>query len=123
LLKIYAKLKQLSSRAAAGARTDDEAGSPLMGVLLAEDRTQWWAAERDGTCCFRCGESLDDASATVFWRGCGGWLELHGPCASRLGMHLIADAREAQPSSGDRVWVTRATRVLAVGLRRQEQRA
>lgn len=94
-----------------------------MGVLLPQDRIQWWAADRDGSCCFVCGESLDAAPATVFWKGLGGWLELHISCATYLGVHLIGDAREALPSTGERIWVARATRVLASGLRAQEQRA
>jgi hypothetical protein len=84
-----------------------------MGVLLAQDRSQWWATERDGTCCFTCGESLNGPFATVFWKGCGGWLELHPNCATDLGTHLIADAREALPGTGDRLWVARAARVIS----------
>lgn len=69
--------------------------------------------------CSECGDAL--AGVAVLWHAAAGELHLHAECAQRLGVHFIADAREARLSSGQPPWARRAAQAAGRALRAQEQ--
>ena len=64
-----------------------------MSVLYPEQASEWWVEAPEPWGCLSCG--ADVAPPLVFWRAADTSLLFHSSCASRFGMHLIADAREA----------------------------
>lgn len=71
--------------------------------------------------CFYCGEPLWDDSAkamdhAVYWSGCTieRWLGLHPGCATVLGAHLIADARDATRKQGGYVSLRSETKAPSI---------
>lgn len=80
-------------------------------ILLAEDVGEWWAPAT--TECFLCGTRVDPPG--VYWVA-GSNLLLHPDCATCLGQHLIADAREAQLASGRPPWASRVTRAALAAI-------
>lgn len=64
-----------------------------MSIVVPSDQGAWWDASG---ACFYCGDGRPKDGITVMWSGRNGvdvWLHIR--CAERLGMHLIADSREA----------------------------
>ena len=57
-------------------------------IIMSDDEALGWVIR--GRVCSRCGEALDGEAGIVEWHGPD--MELHGPCAINLGLHLIKDA-------------------------------
>ena len=72
-----------------------------------------------GAACWFCDQGLDGGGAVV-WCSRGELLVLHGACAQRLGVHLIADARSLELATGGPTWARRAARLAGHGLRQAE---
>ena len=70
-------------------------------------------------CCWHCGYLVEPPA--VVWVGAdGASVALHGPCAARLGSHLLGDAREYELAVGGGHWTRRAARVAGHAMRREE---
>lgn len=91
-----------------------------MSSVAPGDRDKWWAAKGR---CFYCGQEIPQDKTMVMWDGSTAVIALHWACASKLGAHLIGDARQAQISNGETVWQrqkTMAVEMLSDHLQRQE---
>lgn len=78
----------------------------------------WWLPAAPD--CFLCGEDTSRRPA-VYWHGYPGVIVLCPPCAERLGVHLIADSREAALMGGSAsFWRTRALRAVRERLTHEE---
>lgn len=90
-----------------------------MGLLYAKHRGEHWAPE-SGACLY-CGGDAYQALPAVYWYGDGQAIILHGDCARKLGVHLIADSREAELSRGQ-PWRSRAIQIVRSILTKEESR-
>ena len=87
-----------------------------MSVIYPHQRGEWWAPQAPD--CYLCGDTVPGEPA-VMWAGIGERLLLHRSCAGELGMHLIADAREADLATRPG-WARRAARAAGWAMRAQE---
>jgi hypothetical protein len=74
-------------------------------------RADWFVTDE---ACFFCASPLG-SERLVHWEGASG-ITLHPACAAKLGRHLIADAREAEMSSGAGKWRQRVERTFLASL-------
>ncbi len=88
-----------------------------MCVVHREDWREHWAPK--DRMCFYCAQYVD--APAVYWVGASDLL-LHRDCAAELGVHLIADSREAQLAGGESPWAGRAAKAAGSALRAQEAR-
>jgi len=87
-----------------------------MAVLLPHERGEWWAPPRCQ--CWLCGDV--PPGPVVFWTaGADEFLVLCPAHAAYLGLHLIADAREATLATGGPQWEPRATRAAVAAIQRR----
>jgi hypothetical protein len=78
---------------------DDRPGGPVEGL---RETLQTGLANRQAVC-FLCGSELSWDHPMVYWWGQDGRVILtSAECASRLGLHLAGDAREAELASAIR---------------------
>ena len=91
-----------------------------MSVLYPNDRER--REYHELAVCHYCGAPAPAADVAVYWQCSGTTLLLHTGCARDLGVHLIADSREAQLASGaPRHWHERAARAALEPLYRTER--
>lgn len=82
-----------------------------MGVLYPERLGEWWAPQN--ICCYLCDEPVNLAEVNVYWHNPGRDILFHRECASKFGMHMIADSREALLASSHPTYKRRAEQVIA----------
>jgi hypothetical protein len=88
-------------------------------IVVPSDQGAWWDAAGG---CFMCGGERPTGEITVMWAGLNGTnIWLHVRCSERLGMQLIADAREADLAGSEAViWRRRAESIKRFRLEQQE---
>ena len=86
----------------------------VVSVVFLDDLRDLEVTTRD---CTNCGEPI--TLPAVHWE-CARPLLLHTACARSIGVHLIADSREAELASGVPHWTRRAVRATRGALLVQE---
>ena len=61
-------------------------------IIMSGDEALGWVIQ--GRACSLCRETISEEAGIVEWHGPD--MELHGPCAINLALHLIKDASELQ---------------------------
>lgn len=86
-------------------------------ILLPSQRSEHWSP-RDLTCRY-CSTELGRDEIGVLWVEEQDLL-FHPTCARSLGVHLIADSREAELARGEHPWSRRAARAAGAAMKTAE---